>query len=95
MLPLANIIGPCGERSNFSSEASGLGSGWFNAGAALCSSSEHRPKPSRMALQSGTVIAVSLTSPGVFTSLDRRRMTCPTIERAEFPVHKNSTLNDL
>ena len=27
---------------------SGVGSGRFSAGAALCSSSEHRPKPSRM-----------------------------------------------
>jgi hypothetical protein len=55
--------------------ASGLGSGRFSAAAALCNNLEQRPN---LASQSGTVIAVNLTKPGVFTSFDRRRMTCPT-----------------
>ena len=49
-----------------------------------------------MASQSGTVIAVSLTKPGVFTSLDSRRMTCPTASSTAIShVSRNVAAMDL
>ncbi|MFY9734251.1 MAG: hypothetical protein WAL02_03820, partial [Rhodoplanes sp.] len=55
--------------------ASGLGSGQFNASAALCSSS---PEAIAHGLTVGDGNRGEIDEPGVFTSLDRRRMTCPT-----------------
>lgn len=95
ILPLANIIGACGECSNFSSE--GFGPRHWSVQCRCHAMQQFGTSLEAVAhgLTVGDGNRGEFDESGGSHFVDTRRMTCPTIVRVELPVHKNSTLNDL